>query len=376
MANRANRTAFGRKKRHRTREADPAADEGMTARKWRNLQDALREECSATEKMRYDRAARRLRRLGKSMGLTRTDLGVLELGLRYHIQPIIESMVDDVFRPPRDTMTPLNIREATLPTLLGISANTIHRRLRKDAPLIRLGLVSIDSDGDLNLVNRLYRLATVPGGADLDVHRLLLDAASPGELEWRDFDHVASDRDHVERLLKGALESGVFGVNVLLYGAPGTGKTQFCKAMAERLGVTLYSVGETDEDGDEPRRGERLQELRLAQRLLAGHPGSLLLFDEMEDLLSDAIAGIRVFGRTDAAGFRESASKVFMHRLLEQAPAPTLWTMNDARQVSPAILRRMMFALELRPPTARVRERIWTRQLERHGIEAAPDDAR
>ena len=101
--------------------------------------------------------------------------------------------------------------------------------MRKDAPLIRSGLVSIDSDGDLNLVNRLYRLATVPGGADLDVYRLLLDAASPGELEWRDFDHVASDRDHVERLLKGALESGVFGVNVLLYGAPGTGKTQFCK---------------------------------------------------------------------------------------------------------------------------------------------------
>ena len=383
-SSRANRAAFGRKNRRlRTREADPAADEGMTAREWRNLQDALREECSMTEKMRYDRAARRLRRLGKSMGLTRTDLGVLELGLRYHIQPIIESMVDDVFRPPRGAMTPLNIREATLPTLLGISANTIHRRLRKDAPLIRSGLVSIDSDGDLNLVNRLYRLATVPSGGDLDVHRLLLDAASPGELEWRDFDHVASDRDHVERLLKSALESGVFGVNVLLYGAPGTGKTQFCKAMAERLGVTLYSVGETDEEGDEPRRGERLQELQLAQRLLARHPASLVLFDEMEDLLSggllsDPIASIEFFGRTDAAGFGfpESTSKVFMHRLLEQAPAPTLWTMNNARQVSPAMLRRMMFALELRPPTARVRERIWTRQLERHGIEAAPDDVR
>ena len=40
------------------------------------------------------------------------------------------------------------------------------------------------------------------------------------------------------------------------------------------------------------------------------------------------------------------------------------------------MLRRMMFALELRPPTARVKERIWTRQLERHGIEAVPDDVR
>ena len=68
---------------------------------------------------------------------------------------------------------------------------------------------------------------------------------------------------------------------------------------------------------------------------------------------------------------------MFMHRLLERAPAPapTLWAMNDARSVSEALLRRMMFALELRPPTTAVRARIWTRQLEQHGIEAGSDEA-
>ena len=70
-----------------------------------------------------------------------------------------------------------------------------------------------------------------------------------------------------------------------------------------------------------------------------------------------------------------AGSKVYMNRLLERAPAPTLWTMNDARPVSRALLRRMMFALELRPPTAAVRARIWARQLEHHGIEAGPDEA-
>ena len=44
--------------------------------------------------------------------------------------------------------------------------------------------------------------------------------------------------------------------------------------------------------------------------------------------------------------------------------------------VSPAILRRMMFAVELRPPTARVRARIWTRQLARHGIKVGPKETR
>ena len=165
-------------------------------------------------------------------------------------------------------------------------------------------------------------------------------------------------------------------MNILLYGPPGTGKTQFCKVLAERLGVTLYSVGEADDDGDEPSRRERLQELRLAQRLLARNRGSLLLFDEMEDLLSgSATGGLSLFGQSLFSGSRDGGSKVYMHRLLERAPAPTLWAMNDAGSVSKALLRRMMFALELRPPTTAVRARIWARQLEHHGIEAGPEEA-
>ena len=62
--------------------------------------------------------------------------------------------------------------------------------------------------------------------------------------------------------------------------------------MAERLGVTLFSVGESDEDGREPSRRERLQELRLAQRLLSRDRRALILFDEMEDLLHGRLAGV------------------------------------------------------------------------------------
>ena len=142
-----------------------------------------------------------------------------------------------------------------MPALLGVSANAVHGRLTDRAPLVSSGLVAIDSDGDVSAVDRLRRLATVPGRAGFDVNRLLLDPAPASELEWSDFDHIAEGRDHIERLIQGALQSGTPGVNVLLYGPPGTGKTEFCKVLAERLGVTLYSVGEADDDGDEPSRG-------------------------------------------------------------------------------------------------------------------------
>ena len=353
---------------------------GPTGKQWSRLVEALRDMASAARSARSDGTAQRLRCLAKTMGLSRTDLAILELMLRYHTQPVIESMVDGVFKHSFVRRTPFNLKGHALSALLGVSANTVLARLRADAPLVRSGLVCIDGDdGELTLVNRLHRLATLPGGPGFDVNRLLLGKASPGELEWSDFDHLAQDRDHVERLLGGALETGAPGVNVLLYGPPGTGKTELCKALAERLGVDLHSVGESDEDGGEPTRSERLQELRLAQRLTARGRGSLLLFDEMDDLLSDQPAGLGIFGGlfpSGSRGFRAGGgSKVFMNRLLEEAPAPTLWTINHARAVTPTVLRRMMFALELRLPPPGVRARVWTRQLARHGIAAGPDDA-
>ena len=152
-------------------------------------------EYSVARKARPDRTAQRLRRLARTTGLTRTDVDVLELVLRYQTQPVIESMIDDVFRSSR-RFTPLNVQNPALPALLGVSANTVQGRLRGDAPLVRSGLVCIDSEGDLRALGRLNRLAAAPAGSGLDVHRLLLDAAPASELGWSDFDHVARDRDH------------------------------------------------------------------------------------------------------------------------------------------------------------------------------------
>ena len=244
--------------------------DGPTGKQWSRLGEALRSKGSEAKSLRSDRTAQRLRCLGRTAGLSRTDVAILELMLRYQTQPIIESMIDSVLRRSSFGSNPFNLTGPALPALLGVSANAILGRLRADAPLVRSGLVCIDSDdGDLTLVNRLHRLATIPGGPELDMNRLLLGETSPSELEWPDFDHLGRDRDHVEKLLGGALDAGAPGVNVLVYGPPGTGKTEFCKVLAGRLGVDLHRVGESDEDGDEPTRHERLQELRLAQRLIA-----------------------------------------------------------------------------------------------------------
>ena len=131
-----------------------------------------------------------------------------------------------------------------------------------------------------------------------------------------------------------------------------------------------------DSDDDEPSRKERLQELRLAQRLLAPGHGSILLFDEMEDILSDPNSGWRLSSPRRHSHLRSGGSKVFLNRLLERTPVPTLWTSNSAQETCETVLRRMTFALELRQPPSQVRAHIWKRELARHDIKATEQDAR
>ena len=354
--------------------------EDVSADDWERLRDTLAIEYKASKRVRADRTGQRIRRLGRDMRLSRTDVALLELLLCYETQPVVESMIDDIVCRHgfgRVHHQFFSVANPGLAHMLGISMRTLRRRLAVDSPLVRSGLVSVDDDGDFKLMQRLLRLAHAPAHKGVDVRQLLFDKARAPELEWSDFDHVADNRNHVERLVAGALESGERGVNVLLYGPPGTGKTQFCRTLAHRLGVTMYSVGEADERGCEPSRGERLQELRLAQRVLGGCRNSILLFDEMEDLLADPSAVFPwFFGPANRRRRRADGSRVFLHRLLEENKAPTLWTTNAACQTSEAVLRRMMYALELRRPSPRVRERIWTRQLKRHGIPSEESDAR
>ncbi|MCY3940776.1 MAG: AAA family ATPase [Gammaproteobacteria bacterium] len=357
-----------------------AEDTGETsAQTWRRLRAALRRASNATQTIKPDATALRLERLARITRLEDADLEVVEMLLRYQTQPALESLLDDVYsagtaRYSRRSCP--SLKNPALSELLGISHNTLLSRCAPDAPLARSGLLAVDDDGDVSVASRLRRLDSAPD-EEANPLPLLLGAPAKAELEWQDFDHLGQQRTDIEGIVHGALNKRAKGVNVLLYGPPGTGKTEFARTLAARLGVALFSVGETDDYGDEPSRSERLADLKLGQSLLRREAGAMLLFDEMDDLLGEGSSALLGFlGLFRPHRRSQAPSRLFMNRLLEENPAPTLWTVNEARGIDRAILRRMMFAIELRQPPPPVRQRIWARQLERSGIEASAEDAR
>ncbi len=225
---------------------------------------------------------------------------------------------------------------------------------------VRLGLIELTTGRggqlDVYVTEALHRvLDRVPADDDALIECLVGARARP-MLDMTDFAEQADTADLLRRTLAGALRSGAVGVNILLYGPPGTGKTELAKVLVEAAGAELYVVGEVTERGEEPTRWDRVTALKLAQRVLANRRDAVLLFDEMEDLIGEAAAvpGVGVLGRRDG-------SKVFVNRMFETNPVPTLWTSNDIANVDPAFLRRMSYVLRMDLPMPAARRRIFRR---------------
>ncbi|MBY0520359.1 MAG: AAA family ATPase [Sphingomonas sp.] len=257
-----------------------------------------------------------------------------------------------------------------LPALLGELAGVAPHdaeRIVRQSPVLRLDLVSfyVNRRGIIEVDIRwpLERLLDRAPGCGPELVDTLVGAVQPATLALDDFAHVL-DAEFLVRLLRGAVRERAAGINILIHGPPGTGKTELARTLAAAASVVLRGVAEADEDGNEPTRGDRISAFRLAQRLLGPAGDTALLFDEMEDLIGHA-------ERSSGDWFsRREGSKLFVNRMLETNPVPVIWTTNAIGNIDDAILRRMSFVLKLAPPPRRAALRMLDRIARDEGVQA------
>ena len=155
-------------------------------------------------------------------------------------------------------------------------------------------------------------------------------------LQPDDFAHITGMKEMMLTYLKQALKHHQKGVNVLIYGAPGTGKTEFAGLLAQALGISAYNITYMDSDGDVVTAEQRLNYSRLAQTLLNGKQ-ALLIFDEIEDVFNGSFMERSVAQK----------NKAWTNQLLENNNVPMIWLSNSVHSIDAAFLRRFDFVFEM-----------------------------
>lgn len=249
----------------------------------------------------------------------------------------------------KEVMRDLEINEfgnsvSALARAMRESGRTIAAALDQDAMLCQIRLLEEPSQNsdiwDLVEAGPLLSQLVVAtseqceAGATEDIEQMLFKhICPPGPVALHsltDFRGVP-DLQLMLDYLQDALNNKSRGKNILLYGKPGTGKTQLARAIAEKLGAPLYEVPTKDSHSGAMTGRVRLDAAKMAQTFLEDRLGAILLFDEMED----------AFRKSD------QLAKGWFNQMLEENRAPVIWISNNISAVDPAFLRRFDFIVEI-----------------------------
>ena len=316
-----------------------------------------------------------LRTLVRLFGLSATEAELLALLIRKGKHGFLQDLFDRISngRRRRSTFGKLDMLEICS-VLTGIKLLDIMKAVQPKERLVSCGLLEVDFGGDVDItkaIRLIFQTERVFASTDA-LRNALAGNPQRSHLSWDDFAHIGDDRDLLETLLDRALKRGEKGINILLYGSPGTGKTEFCKTLAARLGISLYSAAESDECGGEVDRNSRLQSLRMLQAMLCHAGKAAIMLDEAEDVFGYA-TGTGMF----AAMFSSASavnSKVYMNRLLENNVLPVFWLTNSATAIDRAFVRRMSYCLEFSELPYSVRLRMSKDVCRQNGLHVTADE--
>ena len=289
--------------------------------------------------------------LCRHFSFNRVERSILALAVLLRID-------DDLFKVANNGDKCVDTSEA-LGRVLGIPASAVAKAVEPSSRLRRSNLIRVMSGGDLADMLQLRRGGLRKlgkfkiGNVDEMLDGFVVTPPAPSLLP-SDYAHLEPGLPLLQRFLFDALRHKRTGVNVLLYGAPGTGKTELVRLLASQVGVPLFEVAGLDSEGDSMLSGDRLAQAAISQFLL-GRRNAILCFDEVESIFND---GSGLFGRPSTAESQKSA----FNRMLECNGVPTFWIANSILGIDPAFVRRFDLVIHLEAPHRKQRLKLLERE--------------
>ena len=282
--------------------------------------------------------------LQENLGLNSTERDILRfVAIMYNYEVISNacSLLGD-----------LNNIQATkaISKILNLRFGDVQKAFRKDGIFAKTSIVKLEN----NVHNLKFKIDVINNNfmCDLfvkcesmdEIFESAIKPCSKTNLTTKNYPHIKEDVKILLSFLKKAVSKKQKGVNVLLYGSAGTGKTELSKVIASELNLKLYEVAYDDEYGYAT-EDRRLRSYCLAQNVLSAG-SNLLMYDEAEDIFNTNNDEKRQYG------------KAFINRSLETNELPTIWITNNIYDMDEAVVRRFNLAIEIGIPTEDVRAKI------------------
>ncbi|HHD81754.1 MAG TPA: ATP-binding protein [Campylobacterales bacterium] len=244
-----------------------------------------------------------------------------------------------------------------LNVLLEIPIEKINDMFAANSTFNRSALLILHSEENYSLGTKLrlinYEFADNMLNLEEEITEMIKDSvrlSDKGTLNITDYSYIKSDLEILMPFLNKVLDNKLKGVNILLYGLPGTGKTELSKTIADVLGTKLYEISYADSDGD-PIEGEaRLRLYKTAQALFF-NSRTLLIYDEAEDIFESYEGGFFMMPK-------QQSDKAWLNKVLENNNVPTIWITNNISSIDNAIIRRFDMSIELPIPSKTQRKEI------------------
>jgi len=305
-----------------------------------------------------------LRRLAQSLEMSQVECDILALTLIARGDGSLAWLLDNAFEKTDPGRLVWQLSQ-----VLGYRREEIEPAISSKGLLMQAGLMRIDhhsTGGCMSVVLQLNSYLTsqlTRQGFDADV--LLRSAASPvapTALVMDDFEFLGQARELALRFLRGLRKGDHKAGSILLDGPPGVGKSEFARVLLQEAGLEGFGVNELDGDDDPSGPVERMQYLRMSQRLVSRRADGLIIFDEADSLFQWA---------SGASNSRFGHGRASVLQLLENLEVPVIWITNHGDTVHPAIQRRIDLTVRFPELPASVRERMLVDAL--HDQEADPD---
>jgi len=159
-------------------------------------------------------------------------------------------------------------------------------------------------------------------------------------LNLNNFSRYKDDFDKISKIISTKNK----GINILVCGEPGTGKTEFVKLWCKKNKYNSFFIDADTHDSS------RARDLMFKEQLCGDSKSSILIFDEAQDFF-----GNNIFD--SAKENKDILSKSKVNKFLESNETPIIWITNKIYGIDPAYLSRFQYIIKMDENTNQERKK-------------------